>query len=115
VVAADRPVCATGFPSGCSKTCFADWEEHGADAVKIMRAEDPSGYVRVMVSTLPKEFTVETALADLSDDDIDDLIGQIKRHMIENRPALLIEGKSNGLKSGSGREDAGDAGAAGGD
>lgn len=67
-----------------------DWEEGGPGAIKRMRVMDPSGYVKVCASLLPRELTVETALADLSDDDIDDLIEQIKQHMIEARRPILI-------------------------
>jgi hypothetical protein len=100
---------------------LVDWEEHGPAAIEIMRREDPSAYVRVMVSTLPKEFTVETALADLSDDDIDNLIGQIKNHMLEARREApkLIEGETikvtNGFSASAGGQTAGRIGAAGGD
>ena len=39
---------------------FADWQEHGATALKIMRVERPAEYVRVMCSILPKEMLFET-------------------------------------------------------
>jgi hypothetical protein len=98
-----------------------DWQEHGKRAIELMRVEDPSAYVRVVASTLPKEFTVETALAELSDDDVDDLIGRLKQHMLESREQspMLIEGETikvtNGFSADSTGKDAGDAGAAGGD
>jgi hypothetical protein len=100
---------------------LADWHAHGKKAIELMRVEDPSAYVRVVASTLPKEFTVETALAELSDDDVDDLIGRLKQHMLETRKQspMLIEGETikvtNGFSADSAGKDAGDAGAAGGD
>jgi hypothetical protein len=100
---------------------FEDWQEHGAKAIELMRVEDPSAYVRVVAGCLPKEFTVETALAELSDDDVDDLIGRLKQHMLESRKQtpMLIEGETikvtNGFSTDSTGKDAGDAGAAGGD
>jgi hypothetical protein len=99
---------------------LSDWNTHGKKAIELMRVEDPSTYVRVVASTLPKEFTVETALAELSDDDVDDLIGRLKQHMLENRKQspMLIEGETikvtNGFSTDSTGQDAGDAGAAGG-
>jgi hypothetical protein len=48
-----------------------DFERDGADAIKIMRIEDPSGYVRCVASLMPKEFAVaDNVLGDLSDDEL---------------------------------------------
>jgi hypothetical protein len=71
---------------------LADWREHGAAAIKIMRVEDPGAYVRVVVSTLPKEFTVESVLGDVDDDQLDDLIEQLKQLALARQP-MLIEGE----------------------
>jgi hypothetical protein len=73
---------------------LADWEEHGANCLKIMRAEDPGGYCKMMVSTLPRELTIETAMTDLDDSQLDDLIGQIRQHLLEQRAEpVLIEAR----------------------
>src|SRR6185312_12275453 len=48
-----------------------EWEEFGPAALRICRIEKPIEFVKVVASTLPKEFALETsALADLSDDDL---------------------------------------------
>ena len=54
----------------------ADFEEGGADAAERVRIEDPSTYMRVIASTLPKELNVST-VADLSDEQIDQRIQQL--------------------------------------
>jgi hypothetical protein len=43
----------------CLNDLYEEWLEGGRDAVKIFRIEDPAGFVKAVISTLPKEFTVE--------------------------------------------------------
>jgi len=38
---------------------LAEWEEHGAAALRICRVEKPIEFVKVVASTLPKEFALE--------------------------------------------------------
>jgi hypothetical protein len=66
---------------------LADWEEHGLAAIRIMRKHDTSGYVRVMVSTLPKELTIEAVHSDLDDEQIDQLIESMKQRLLDKRAA----------------------------
>lgn len=54
----------------------ADWEEHGATAIRTMREERPHEYVKVAASLLPKEFKIET-VSELSDDQLDARIRQL--------------------------------------
>src|SRR4029079_17017117 len=50
---------------------LAEWEEHGPGVLRICRTEKPIEFAKIVASTLPKEFALETsALADLSDDDL---------------------------------------------
>ena len=67
---------------------LAEWKEGGRDAVRIFRMEDPGGFVRAVIGTLPKELTVETVTSDLTDDDLDTLIANIKQRLVEQRQAL---------------------------
>ncbi len=70
-----------------------DWKEHGADAIKLMRIERPGDYVRAAISTLPKELLFETeSIATLSDEEVYQLIHEIKLQLTEDRP-LMIEAK----------------------
>jgi hypothetical protein len=56
---------------------LADFAEHGEAAIKIMRMEEPSAYIRVIASLMPKEFTViDNALGDMSDEDLQQLLAR---------------------------------------
>lgn len=55
-----------GRPKG-SRTVFAetflkdflrDWEEHGSEAIETVRKEDPTNYVKIGASLLPKDFNL---------------------------------------------------------
>lgn len=58
-----------GRPKG-SRTVFAetflkdflrDWEEHGADAIEAVRRDDPTNYVKIGASLLPKDFNINNS------------------------------------------------------
>jgi hypothetical protein len=73
-----------------------EWEAHGAEALKILRLERPGEFVKVVAGLLPRELLLEqsTAVADLDDADLDALIEQPQRHVLEQRqPIKLIESK----------------------
>jgi hypothetical protein len=58
---------------------YADFQEHGPAAIQEMRANDPSGYCRVIAGLLPKELKVEAKPLDqLTDDQLDDIISAIR-------------------------------------
>jgi len=49
----------------------ADWEEHGVEAIKQMRENNPADYVKVVAGILPKELNVKTSVVEeLSDDEL---------------------------------------------
>jgi hypothetical protein len=75
----------------------ADFEEHGPAAIRICRMEDPTNYLRVIASILPRELTIETAAADLTDDELDAMIQRLRMEMLEALPPepLLIEARPN--------------------
>lgn len=53
------------------KDVLADWQEHGAQAVKDTREKDPVAYVRVVASILPRDINFRVGdLEDLSDDEL---------------------------------------------
>jgi hypothetical protein len=52
-----------------------DFEEHGVDAIKIARIERPVEYLKIVASTLPKEFEItDSRLEEISDAELDSLI-----------------------------------------
>ena len=67
----------------------ADFEQFGPAAVKIMRVEKPSEYVRVIASLVPKELLVqESALSEMSDDDLVESLAIIRR--LKARAATVL-------------------------
>jgi hypothetical protein len=75
----------------------ADFEEHGSAAIRICRTEDPTNYLRVIASVLPRDLTIETAAADLTDDELDAMIQRLRIEMLAalTPEPLLIEGRPN--------------------
>ena len=61
-----------------------------------MRTEEPSAFCRLVAGTLPKEFTIENVMTDITDDQLDDVIARIKDQMLEARrdKPVLIEAKA---------------------
>jgi hypothetical protein len=52
-----------------------DFEAHGVDAIKICRIERPTEYLKIVASTLPKEFEItDSRLEEISDNELDSLI-----------------------------------------
>jgi hypothetical protein len=59
-----------------------DFEQHGVDAIKIMRVEKPAEYVKVIASILPKELEItENRLAEIPDDELDFIIEYTRRQL----------------------------------
>jgi hypothetical protein len=79
--------------------CLADWEEHGAAAIRIMRIEDPVKYCMMMASILPKEIDVtSTAVAELTDDELDRIIVEMRARIAQAAPPMKqIEAKAHEL------------------
>src|SRR5262245_9307979 len=64
--------------------------ERGKDAIEICFKEDPTSYLKIIASVLPKEFVVESGLADLDDEQIDELLMQLRQRAIEAREAQQL-------------------------
>jgi hypothetical protein len=61
------------------------------------RVEDPVQYLKVIASVLPREMVFETALEDVSDEDLDRMIITL-RH--KQPPPMLIEAKPEKVTNG---------------
>ena len=71
---------------------FADWQENGATALKIMRMERPAEYCRMMASILPKEMLFETgSVSELADDELDQMITMLRERALAARQEQAIE------------------------
>jgi len=60
----------------------AEWEEHGTATLRLARIERPIEFVKIVASILPKEFEIsDTRMKDLSDDELDFLIGLASKRL----------------------------------
>jgi hypothetical protein len=65
---------------------FADWQEGGQAAIKMMRIERPAEYVRIMCSILPREMLFETgSVSELADDELDYMISMLRERALAAR------------------------------
>ena len=75
-----------------------DFEEHGAEAIKIARVERPVEYLRVVASLLPKEFEItDNRLKDISDDELDLLLEYARQRIARGLVASADSGKEQAL------------------
>jgi hypothetical protein len=72
----------------------ADWEEHGADVIRIVRIEEPGTYLKIVASLLPREMRIESVVSDMRDDELDELIEALRerRESLMQASPLMIEG-----------------------
>jgi hypothetical protein len=62
----------------------ADFEEHGAEVIKIVRIEKPSEYLKTAAYLMPKEFEItETHLMEIPDDELDSFIEFARQRLAE--------------------------------
>jgi hypothetical protein len=59
-----------------------DFEEHGEGVIRIVRAEEPTQYLKIVASILPKEFVFENALAEVGDDQVEEVLAAIRARLI---------------------------------
>jgi hypothetical protein len=57
------------------------FEIGGEEAIRICRIEEPTKFVSICASLQPKEFQVETFMADASDAELDNLIESIRERL----------------------------------
>jgi hypothetical protein len=73
----------------------ADFEEHGAAVIKIVRMEKPSEYLKTAAYLMPKEFEItQTALMEVSDDELEYFI----QRRLEERRRLVALSADGGEK-----------------
>jgi transcriptional regulator with XRE-family HTH domain len=78
-----------------------DFAEHGAGVIKIVRFEEPGLYLKIVASVMPKEFQVEHATSDLSDEELELMLADMRERrakLIEQPKEAppLLEAKANG-------------------
>lgn len=69
----------------------ADFAEHGAATIKLMRAERPGDYIKVVASLLPAQTEIHvTGLARYTDEQLDEILA------LCDRLESAAQGRSNG-------------------
>jgi hypothetical protein len=94
---------AAGFKSHLNKAFLSDlldeWHEHGRAALRIMRAEEPAMFVRVVASLVPRELILEHGIAsDLDDDTLAQMIETLRLQLLEQagaEPVKLLENNND--------------------
>jgi hypothetical protein len=58
---------------------YGAWDRFGAQALIDVAKDDPSTFVRVAASLLPKEYKVESVTSELTDEQLDQRLKQLAR------------------------------------
>jgi hypothetical protein len=66
------------------------FEIGGEDAIRICRIEEPVKFTQICASLQPKEFQVETFMADASDAELDNLIESIRERLEQKQTIKQI-------------------------
>ena len=59
----------------------------GQEALQALHLRSPGEYLRLAVSVLPKEFVFENTVAEIEDDQVDELILKLRQRALEARAA----------------------------
>jgi len=88
------------FSGAFLRDLLADWEANGAAAIKTVRMRDPSTYLRVAASILPKELMVDAVMTTgLTAEERIEMIAALKQQLLTvQREPILIEAKTNGFE-----------------
>src|SRR5215510_6651150 len=89
-----RPGVRNRLSNAFLEDLLADWREHGANAIRVMRAEDPVSYVRVVAGILPRELIFEDATSGMTVEELDAVLVEIRRQLEAPQEApMLIEAR----------------------
>lgn len=70
---------------------LADYQAHGAEAIKICRVERPIEYIKMIAGLLPKELEItETYLMELPDDELTAAIEHIRRQLAQRALSIGV-------------------------
>src|SRR6185312_9941332 len=71
-----------------------DWKENGPQVIVAVRKADPSTYLRVVASILPKELSVTKAtLDDISDEELLEYLAKLRSIIAEDDQKAAANGK----------------------
>jgi hypothetical protein len=81
------------------KALAADFAEHGAGVIRIVRIEKPVEWLKCIVAVLPKEMIIEQGvLADLSDEDLAAHISLLQRMQVGKKEQQETTPDGDGTK-----------------
>ena len=63
----------------------------GVAALRIMSKQNPRDFCKLYGSLMPKEFWIDSTAQQLSDEELDDMISQLRQRALEARQAQAIE------------------------
>jgi hypothetical protein len=69
----------------------ADFAEHGEGVIRIARIEEPVQYLKIVAGLMPKELLMGTAVSDLADDELDNLIEALRERVLTARQDEALE------------------------
>ena len=70
----------------------ADFEQHGEEAIKICRLEEPAMYLRIVASLLPRELDIsDSRLKDIDDNELDALIELVRSRVVRSGDAAKLD------------------------
>jgi hypothetical protein len=78
------------FAHWCEPSGPADGTCKGQAALEMLYRERPGDYLRLTASVLPKEFIFESAMGELDDDQIDELLLALRQRVLEARAAVPL-------------------------
>lgn len=76
-------------------TLYKDFKKNGEDAIQKCRISDPSAYLKIVAGLVPKHFVLERPLDGLSDEELADILFDIRGRIdnasqaIDVTPTLL--------------------------
>lgn len=78
----------------------AEWSEHGRDAIRIMRIERPSEFVKVVGSLMPDQLEItDNSRLDITDADLD-LVLEYARRQLTSGPLGDVGGGEETAEGG---------------
>jgi hypothetical protein len=70
-----------------------DFAEHGVEAIRIMRIEEPAAYVKAICSLMPRELDITTnVLTEVPDDELDNAIHYVRERLIAKQQLVVDVG-----------------------
>ena len=73
-----------------------EFEEHGAEAIRICRVERPTEFIKIIASIMPKEFEItDNRLAAITDEELDVFIEYARRQLVGGAALAIIDGRED--------------------